>query len=214
MPLKRVLISPISAARVSRHNKQKALYPEAAMDKRTKRTAQKWPRFPLHPNTTPSSAPAAYCTANRVLLRVSGDKSIKILSKKERNSCFPPLEGSNMYRYQRAKEKKLTVRFREKMKMQTLRLKGWLTDWLNECSSSELTAATTSLQEITSSKAKSGLEELHNASLYRVEMHIKSGCIEQLNAKEKTTRHPATARIQASLHLISQVHVKPQWDER
>lgn len=81
---------------------------------------------------------------------------------------------------------------------------------MNECSSSELTAATTSLQEITSSRAKSGLEELHNASLFRVEMHIKSGCIEQLNAKEKTTRHPVAARIQASLHLISQVHVKPQ----
>lgn len=114
-----------------------------------------------------------------------------------------------MYRYQRAKEKKLIVKFREKRKMQTLGLKSKLTT----AAILSLTVATTSLQQITSSSIlskKNGLKELYNASLYSVEMHIKSKCIEQLNAKERTTkRYPITVRIQASLHLISQAHVKP-----
>lgn len=70
-----------------------------------------------------------------------------MVSKK---NCFALVEGGSMFRYQRAM-KKLSVKFRNKLKMQTLGLKGNLL----HVAVLSLAIATMSLQQIPSSNTPS-----------------------------------------------------------
>lgn len=154
MPLKRVLISLISAARVGRHNKQKALYPEAAADKKTRRTAQKWPQSNSLCTTTQPQLSSCRLTMQQI--GYSWDlvvtKLLKFSQRRERTHVFLPWKEATRIDIRERRERSSGWDLGKRWKC---KLWGSEDDGMNGCSSSELTAASTSLREITSSSIQS-----------------------------------------------------------